>query len=250
MMTQSSGWGLSVLGLTLGLAIIGGSYIVGHTVKEIHLANRTIDVKGYAELDVVSDLGKWTFTIKSRATTLEDAHKKLKNDKKVLLNYLAEMGISDESIEFSAAYTNELMKNVTAQNYSYQTNEVEFYEARQLITVQNSDVYKIKEAAEKSGSLAEKGISLEGAFVEFYCTKIADIKTDLLGEATQNAVLRAEQLAKYANSKVGRLQSARQGVFQITPEYSTDVSDYGVSDTSSIRKKAKSVATVSFSIEK
>ena len=39
------------------------------------------------------------------------------------------------------------------------------------------------------------------------------------------------------------------GVFQITPEDSTNVSDSGISDTSTIKKKVTSVANVTFRIK-
>jgi hypothetical protein len=39
------------------------------------------------------------------------------------------------------------------------------------------------------------------------------------------------------------------GVFQITPITSTDVSDWGINDTSSLEKKVMAVVTASFAIE-
>ena len=55
-------------------------------------------------------------------------------------------------------------------------------------------------------------------------------------------------MAKNAGSKVGRLRSARMGVFQVTPANSTMVTDYGINDTSSIEKDITSVVSVSFEI--
>jgi hypothetical protein len=40
----------------------------------------------------------------------------------------------------------------------------------------------------------------------------------------------------------------RVGVFQITPRFSTEVSDYGVNDTSSLEKDVTAVVRVTFSI--
>ena len=44
------------------------------------------------------------------------------------------------------------------------------------------------------------------------------------------------------------LVSARQGIFQVTAENSTDLSDYGVYDTSTIDKVVKIVVTLSYTI--
>jgi hypothetical protein len=53
-----------------------------------------------------------------------------------------------------------------------------------------------------------------------------------------------------SGGKVGGLSSASQGVFQITAVNSTDTSDYGVYDTSTIEKSVKCVVTVEFKIAK
>ena len=55
-------------------------------------------------------------------------------------------------------------------------------------------------------------------------------------------------LASNSGSSVGGLRNAKQGVFQITPLFSTEVSDSGTSDTSTIDKMVKAVVTVQFAI--
>ena len=71
----------------------------------------------------------------------------------------------------------------------------------------------------------------------------------MLGEASKNAYERAERLAGNTGSEVGTLQSASQGVFQITSRNSTEVSDYGSFDTQSRLKAIKAVITAEFSVE-
>ena len=61
--------------------------------------------------------------------------------------------------------------------------------------------------------------------------------------------LRAGNMAKSTGNKIGFMRSARMGVFQITPVNSTEVSDWGENDTSSLYKKVTAVVTVSFAIE-
>jgi len=71
----------------------------------------------------------------------------------------------------------------------------------------------------------------------------------LLAKATENAKLRAESIVSSVGNKIGSLQSAKMGVFQITPLTSTQVSDYGEDDTTSLEKKVMVVVNASFSIE-
>ena len=56
-------------------------------------------------------------------------------------------------------------------------------------------------------------------------------------------------MLKSNHNRVGKIRSAKMGVFQITPVDSNDVSDSGYNDLSSIEKKVTAVANVSFAIK-
>ena len=56
-------------------------------------------------------------------------------------------------------------------------------------------------------------------------------------------------MLKSTNNHVGKIESVKMGVFQITPVDSTDVSDMGINDTSTIEKKITAVANVVFQIK-
>jgi hypothetical protein len=47
---------------------------------------------------------------------------------------------------------------------------------------------------------------------------------------------------------LGRLRGVDVGVFQVTPRNSTEVSDYGVYDTSTLQKDVTSVVNVTFAV--
>ena len=74
-------------------------------------------------------------------------------------------------------------------------------------------------------------------------------KVEMLGLATENAKQRAENKVKATGNKIGFIRSARMGVFQITPVNSTEVSDYGVNDATSLEKKVTAVVNAGFSIQ-
>ena len=52
-----------------------------------------------------------------------------------------------------------------------------------------------------------------------------------------------------SGKSAGQLKSASVGVFQITPPYSNEISDYGINDTSSIDKEITAVITCTFEIK-
>jgi hypothetical protein len=70
----------------------------------------------------------------------------------------------------------------------------------------------------------------------------------MLAEATKNAKDRAERIAESSGSKVGSMRSADMGVFQVMAVNSTEVSDYGAYDTTSIDKNVMAVVRASFSL--
>lgn len=92
------------------------------------------------------------------------------------------------------------------------------------------------------------GVQFESLPPQYFYTKLADLKIEMLSLATEDAVKRAEQIAKSTGTKVERLRSAYMGVFQITPLYSTEVSDYGINDTTSIDKEITAVVNCEFLI--
>jgi hypothetical protein len=71
----------------------------------------------------------------------------------------------------------------------------------------------------------------------------------MLGAAVADAKLRAAEIADKSGATLGKLASASQGVFQITPAHSTEISGEGMYDTSSIEKTVRAVVTVSFGLD-
>ena len=90
---------------------------------------------------------------------------------------------------------------------------------------------------------------LESSPPKYYDTQLGDLKVSMLGEAAQDAKARAEQIAASTGSSIGAIRSARMGVMQITAADSTDVSDYGIYDTSTIEKDVTAVVNINFAVE-
>jgi hypothetical protein len=62
-------------------------------------------------------------------------------------------------------------------------------------------------------------------------------------------MVRATQIAEKSGGRIGRIKNVRQGVFQITPRNSTEISDYGMNDVSAIDKDITAVVRVTFALE-
>ena len=55
---RSTNAGLVVLGIALAAGMVLSAWLVSGTVKSVKLANQTIMVKGFAQKDVRSELGR------------------------------------------------------------------------------------------------------------------------------------------------------------------------------------------------
>ncbi len=97
---NSNTWiGLTLLGICLAIGIIVSSLLVAGTVEKIKIQNQRIQIKGFAEQKITSDLVVWQSRITTRAPDLVTAYNKLKQDLKKVLTYLEQKGIEKKDIE-------------------------------------------------------------------------------------------------------------------------------------------------------
>ena len=209
------------------------------------LSREGISVTGSAYEIVKSDSGKLSFDINIQAKSKAEAYNLMKSQLPVVKNYLKENGIENIDIKTYNGYYTYKYNNVTR---SY-TNEVDFYKLSQPVEVTSADVNKIKELSIDIQSLLDKGIDINVNQASYFYSKLPDLKVKLLGEATTDAKDRASAMLKATHNRVGKIQSVKMGVFQITDVDSTSVSDMGINDTSTIDKKVTAVANVVFKIK-
>jgi hypothetical protein len=129
------------------------------------------------------------------------------------------------------------------------TNEIEAYELGQSLEIRSKEVDKIAVISRESTELINEGIQFISSAPQYFYTELDKLKVEMLAMATENAKARAQSMANSTGNRIGFMRSARMGVFQITPVTSTDVSDYGENDTSSLDKRVMAVVNVGFAIE-
>lgn len=235
------------LGLALAIGLFSSCMYVSSTFVKLKSADKTIEVKGFSEQKIVSDIVVWSGSLVARGTNIAEAFGRLETDKKHVLGFLSTEDIKADQINLLPVVKDTIFKMDEKGN---PTNHPESYVLRQRFMVTSGDVHKISALAVKIDQLNTQGVEFESYRPEFFFSseKLNQVKVDLLGEATKSARERAQQLAHNSGSNVGQLVSARQGIFQVTAENSTDLSDYGVYDTSTIDKVVKIVVTLSYTI--
>ena len=208
------------------------------------LSNNNIIVTGSAYKILKSDSARMEFEISERNATKQSAYNAVKKQLPIVKKYLMDKGITDIDVSASNGY------------YSYKylpngnvTNETAYYNLSQPIVIKSNDVQKIKEISSEIQSLLDQGIDINVTNTEYFYSGLSELKVDLLKEATKDAKDRATGMLKATHNRPGKIQSVNMGVFQITPVDSTNVSDMGINDTSSIDKKVTAVANVVFRIK-
>ena len=232
--------------LLLLAVILGISGIIATVVTTKTLSKDVISVTGSYSQTVTSDKGVYEFEVIARGKSRADAYAILKKQRPVVLKYLKDQGFTDKQID--EKYINGYNLYRTTYNGT-STDEIVGFNASQRYSVKSDDVEKIKKLSTDINTLTEQGVDISGYEPSYFYSKLSDLKIEMLEKASQDAKQRAKAMLKATHNNVGKIQSLQMGVFQITPEDSNDVSDMGISDSSSIKKKVTSVANVTFRIK-
>lgn len=237
---------LPIFGAILCIGLISSAFIVVHGLESIKNKENSISITGSAKKQFKSDFVIWRGTYSAQSANLPQAYAALKAETVKVKSYLNGKGIKDADLVFSSINT--VPSYVILPN-GQQSSKIESYRLVETVQVNSKNVDGITNISRQSTELINQGIDFQSNAPEYYYTKLADLKIDMLSLATKDAMTRAQQIAKTTGGTIGKLRSARMGVFQITPLYSTDVSDSGIYDNSSINKEITGVMTCEFEIK-
>lgn len=231
--------------LFLMIGIIVAAFIIAWGFGNIQDNSETITVKGYAEKLIKSDYVVWSITINARSSTLAETYSILTRNKKRIKEFLQQNGFENDKIDESS------LNNLTIYDYTERGDQVgvKGYQMSQNLTVSSKDLEKIKGLSLSINNLLSEGIDFVSNPPEYYISNIGKYKIEMLGEALRDAQARAQAIAGSVGNKVGGIKSARQGIFQITAPNSTEISDWGINDVSSIEKSIKSVVDATFYVK-
>ena len=232
-------------GVALALGLIISSLIFGWFYAKTKRGDEAITVTGSAKRRITSDLVLWNAGVTTQAPQLAEAYKQLADSIPKIKQYLLSKGIPEDQMTVSSITTTTIKRKDTEGN---DTSETTGYSLAQQIEVKSTDVQKIAQIAREATELINQGILIESTPPKYYYTKIGDLKIEMLGEAAKDAKERAERIASSTGNSIGSVKSAKMGVLQITAADSTDVSDYGVYDTTTVDKDMTAVVNVSFAV--
>ena len=232
---------LGLLAVAIAAVWIGQTFAA--TIHDARHAGDTISVTGSARKPISSNLVQWRLTVDGVAATEPAAARVLQRDSVVVVAFLRRAGIPADAISPQVVES----RTVVTRLGKHRTRTT--YHVTQGLHVTSTRIDVVQAAATSLGRLLEQGIRVSAAPLAFISTDLEQAKLDALVAATSEARRRAEIIVKGLGGKLGPMRASSLGVYQITPRNSTEVSDYGFSDTTSRLKDVTAVVNARFAVE-
>lgn len=239
---EIEGFQILIVGMFFSLCLVISTSIVSNT-----LSRSGIEVTGSAVTVVKSDSASWDLEVATASSSKKKAFDILTKDKTTVMDYLKSKGFSDAEIEIQNTNAYPVFKK--APDTGEVLSDVDHFEITQIFRITSNNIPLIKEVSIDAENLLNKGVDVKSNPPSYFYSKLGDLKIKLLNQASEDAKRRAKAMLKSTGSRVGTIKSVKTGVFQITTPNSTDVSDYGFYDTSTIDKKVTAVTQVTFRIK-
>ena len=234
----------------VALAIIICAIVLGRAYTYKYRSQDTIVVTGLGETEFVSDLIVWAGSLTAESQSAAAGYAQLEANKQKVQKYLTEKGIPADAVVFGFVDVDKQYESVYSANGNWAGQRFTGYMLRQRFTVESTDVEKVEVVSREISSLIAQGVSIEAYAPDYYYTKLDDVKMGLIETASADARTRAEKIASNAGTKIGRVASARMGVFQITGANSNEEFSAGGSfNTSSRTKKARITMRIEYRVK-
>lgn len=231
----------------LSIALVVCAFLAISGFRDVKKADDIITVTGSAKQAIVSDYVIWDFSISTQGTDLPALYSEITAGIKTVDGFLKTQSLTAEELVQDALATEPT--TFTSRDDSGRETSVKGYILRKHYTIRSSDVKKVEGITQAASNLIARGTPLESSPLQYLYTKLPEVRMQLLEAATKDARERASIMVKSAGSALGAVKSARMGVFQITPRFTTQVDDYGSLDTTSLEKDVTSVVTISFAVQ-
>ena len=226
---RCSTWVVS-LSVIVAAALIG--LFVYQGLKAVSMGERVVTVKGAAELEVKADVGSMSIRFAILQNTLQDALRVSKEKETIVVDFLKEIGFTDDEIFVGKVSYDE-----------YENNKTKYVRGSVRLFVKSKAIEKVQTLEKRVTELYERGVVIDQDYWDDGASyEISDVnvfKPKLITESMANAKKAGEQFAKDAESKLGKMKTAWQG--QISIE--------NLDETTPHIKKCRVVSTITYYLE-
>lgn len=227
--------------IVFALSIVVAAIILGNAFLNRNKSDHKVTVTGLGEKNFTSDLIVWEGVFSKDNTDLRQAYADLDRDKKIITAYLKSKGVEEEALVFSSVQTHEKSKPNYTTDGRYLGETFLGYNLTQTIKLESEDVNKIEQISREITELLNQGVQFYSQPPRYYYTKLADLKIEMISQATEDARIRAEKIAENSGARLGHLISASLGVFQITGQNSGEDYSWGGTFNTSDKEKTASI---------
>lgn len=204
-----------ILGIFIAIGLCGLGYFLSDGIVTFKKMDRTVNVKGLAEMEVPADVAIWPISFKETSDDLNALYTTIKKKTATIKQFLKKNGFEDSEISTSSPSIVDYRTNPYIE-----ASKVMFrYSSEMTVTVYTSKVDQVIKAMAQVGDLVEDGIAVAGddyrSRTQFLFNGLNEIKPQMIEEATKNAREAAEKFAKDSDSELGKIKNASQGQFTI-----------------------------------
>lgn len=223
--------------LSIGLLLLG--VFIERGFSEFAGRDRSVNVKGLAEMEVPADKVTWPLVYKSLGNDLNALYEEIKRSNRTITEFLKEKGLTDKEISINAP----VIVDMKAERYGNNQDSPYRYNVTTVITVTSNKVDLVRGLITEQGELLKRGIAITtGDYqynIQYEYTGLNTIKPQMIEEATKNARQAAEKFAKDSESTLGKIRHANQGQFSISDR----------DPNTPYIKKVRVVTTIDYSLE-
>ena len=219
--------------LSIGVMVMGWCVKAG--IDNFTNKDRKVTVKGLAEREVPADKVTWSISTKETGNDLPTLYERINVQAGKIKTFLKQNGLEDSEITVNPPSVNDL------EAREWGDNQKSFrYIVNTTITVATTKVEQVNKAIFKQAELLKQGVAIDASYPNYAYASFQQMKPEMMAEAIKNAHSTAEQFAEASNSKLGSIQTAGQGQFEIDDR----------DENTPYIKKLRVVTTITYSLEK
>ena len=196
--------------------------------------DRQVTVKGLAEREVPADKVTWSIGTKVTGNDLPMLYESINLQTDKIKKFLKQNGLDEKEVTINPPSISDLEAREWGEN-----NKNFRYIISTTITVATNKVEQVNKAIFQQAELLKQGVAIENSNAQYEYASFQQMKPEMMAEAIKNAQKTAEQFAEASNARLGDIQTAGQGQFEI---------DDRDQNTPYI-KKLRVVTTITYSIK-
>ena len=218
--------------LAVGMMVLGWCVKAG--IDNFTNKDRKVTVKGLAEREVPADKVTWSISTKETGNDLPTLYERINVQAGKIKAFLKQNGLDESEITVNPPSVSDL------EAREWGDNQKSFrYIVNTTITVATTKVEQVNKAIFKQAELLKQGVALDSSYPDYAYASFQQMKPEMMSEAIKNAQKTAEQFAEASESKLGKIQTAGQGQFEIENR----------DENTPYIKKIRVVTTVTYSLD-